>query len=220
MSAGAANQGPSANRPNAFRAVPNRLRGRPVNLNLPARPIPRDSSMFHPHYVTLSNGQSVLLRYVEPNDAEALLAHVNEVGAERVHIMTERVLQSPEEEAEQLRRLDREKVLFLVGATHGAIVASADVHRGTQVKSAHTGNLGIAIRKEFRGVGLGTAIMEDIVRWSRSVGIRKLTLGVFATNAPAIALYRRFGFEEEARLKNQVLLDGKLVDEILMARWL
>lgn len=176
--------------------------------------------MFHPHYVTLSNGQSVLIRYVEPNDAEALLAHVNQVGAEKVYIMTERVDKSPDEEAELIRRLDREQTLFLVGLLNGRLVASADVQKGRQSKNAHTGNLGIAIGKEARGLGLGTAFMEDILRWARSVRIRKLTLGVFATNTPAIALYRRFGFEDEARLKGQVVLDGKPVDELLMALWL
>lgn len=176
--------------------------------------------MFHPHYVTLANGQSVLLRYVEPNDAEALLSHVNGVGAEKLYIMTEKLDKRPDEEAEMIRRLNREKTLFLVGVLNGRLIASADVEKGRQEKNAHTGNLGIAISKEARGLGLGTAILDDLIRWSRSAGIRKLTLGVFATNEPAIALYRRFGFEEEARLKGQVVLDGRPVDELLMALWL
>ena len=176
--------------------------------------------IFHPHYVTLKNGRAALVRFVEPRDAEALIDCVNEIGSEMVYIMTEKLPHSPAEEEEILRRIDRRVSLFLVATVDGRLVASADVHQGRPSKSRHTGSLGIAIRREARGQGLGKAMMEDMIRWSRSVGIKKLTLGVFETNAPAISLYRECGFREEARLKGQVVIAGRPVDEILMARWL
>ncbi|HTT45203.1 MAG TPA: GNAT family N-acetyltransferase [Thermoplasmata archaeon] len=176
--------------------------------------------MFHPHYVTLKNGKAALIRYVEPADSRALIDHVNEVGAERVYISTERVAKSVDEEAEEIRRFDREFVLFLVAIIDGRLVGSSDVQKGRQTKRAHTGSFGIAIRKEARGIGLGRAMMEDSIRWARSVGIRKLSLTVFATNESAVALYRALGFVEEARLKDQVILDGQSVDELVMARWM
>ena len=56
--------------------------------------------------------------------------------------------------------------------------------------------------------------------WARSVGARKMTLGVFATNARAIRLYRRLGFRVEGRLRDQAVVEGRPVDELLMALWL
>jgi len=176
--------------------------------------------MFHPRYVTLSNGRAVLIRAAEPRDAEALIEHVNEVGAEQVHIMTEELRMTPAAETEMLRHLDQRRTLFLVGVADGRLVASADIQRGRESKNAHTASLGIALRKEVRGLGLGKAIMEDLLRWARAERIRKVTLAVFATNAPAIALYRDFGFVEEGRLKGQVVLNGASVDEVLMALWI
>lgn len=176
--------------------------------------------MFHPHYVTLRNGKAALIRYVEPADAEALIDHVNEVGAERVYIHTEKVERSVGEEADRIRRFDREQTLSLVATIDKRLVGISDVQKGRLSKNAHTGTLGIAIRKEARGLGLGKAMLEDDIRWARSVGIRKLSLTVFATNQSAIALYRQLGFAEEARLKGQVILDGQPVDELVMARWM
>jgi len=176
--------------------------------------------MFHPHYVTLKNGTAALIRYVEPADAEALIAHVNSVGAERVYIHTERLDQSVAEEADLLRQLDRTRTLFLVAVIDGKLVGSSDVQRGRLTKNAHTASLGIAIRKDARGLGLGRALLEDDIRWARESGIRKLSLTVFATNRSAIALYGQLGFAEEARLKGQVVLEGSPVDEVVMTRWL
>jgi len=176
--------------------------------------------MFHPRYVTLKNGQAALIRHAEPADAEGLIAHVNSVGAEGVYIMTEKLRMTADEERTYLRSLDRESTLFMVALVDGTIVASSDFQRGRQTKNAHTASLGIAVAKGMRGVGLGRAMLEEGLRWAKSVGIRKLTLGVFATNTGAIALYRSLGFEEEARLKGQVILGGRPVDEVLMCRWM
>jgi hypothetical protein len=176
--------------------------------------------MFHPHYVTLKDGRAALIRRAEPADAEALIDHVNEVGAELVYIMTERLGITVDEEADLIRKRDLRRILFLVALVDRKLVASADIERGKHAKNAHTASLGIAVRKSVRGVGLGKAIMEDLLRWAGSEGIRKVTLDVFATNTSAISLYRELGFVEEARLKGQVILVGQPVDELVMSLWL
>ena len=176
--------------------------------------------MFHPHYVTLTNGRPALIRFVEPKDAEPLIDHVNDVGSEMVYIMTERLPITPEEERELLRKINRNLTLFLVATLEGKIVGSADIQRGRHAKNAHTASLGIAISKEARGLGLGKAMMDDLLRWARNEKVRKVTLRVFASNDRAISLYRSFGFEEEGRLKGEVILGGQPVDELLMALWL
>jgi ribosomal protein S18 acetylase RimI-like enzyme len=67
----------------------------------------------------------------------------------------------------------------------------------------------MAISKGFRGLGLGRALLDTGVDWARAVGIAKLTLGVFPSNQPAIALYRAVGFEEEGVLRGHLrLADG------------
>ena len=176
--------------------------------------------MFHPHYVTLKDGRAALIRRVEPADATALIDHVNEVGAEQVYIMTERLGMTVDEEAELIRKLDLRYTLFLVAVVDRKLVASADIRRGQQSKGAHTANLGIAVSKPVRGLGLGKAIMKDLLEWAKSEGVRKVTLAVFATNASAITLYRRLGFSEEGRRRGQVILEGQPVDEVLMGLWL
>jgi RimJ/RimL family protein N-acetyltransferase len=183
------------------------------------RSVPR-KDVFRPNRVTLKDGRTALIRRAMPHDAEAVIAHVNAVGAEGIHIMTERLLKTPKEERSVFRRADGESGLYLVAVIGGEIVGSADVERGRHSKDRHTASLGIALRRDARGVGLGLAMMQRMIAWARSVGIRKLTLGVFASNAPAVALYRKLGFAQEGRLKGQVILRRKPVDELLMALWL
>lgn len=161
-----------------------------------------------------------MIRRACPRDALGLISCINRVGAEGVYLNTEKLTLTRQEEAEFLRKANRGGRLYLVAVVNGEVVASADVVRGHWTKDRHTAKVGIALRDDVRGVGLGLSMMRSMIAWARSAGVRKLTLGVFATNRPAIALYRKLGFRPEGRLRGQVKLRGKLVDEIRMARWL
>jgi RimJ/RimL family protein N-acetyltransferase len=173
-----------------------------------------------PTTAPLRDGGRVLLRAARAEDAEAHIENWKAIGAEGVYLMTERFTRTVEEVREQFRDVDPRSALWLVAELEGRIVGGANLQRGRWAKNAHTADLGIAIRREFRGRGIGEVLLRAGLEWAREVGIRKVKLGVFATNDRAIALYRKLGFEVEARLKGEVVLDGQPVDEVLMALWL
>ena len=70
-----------------------------------------------------------------------------------------------------------------------------------------------------QGQGVGTALMQALVddadRWAQ---VLRLELTVYADNARAIALYRKFGFEVEGTHRAYALRDGACVDALAMAR--
>ena len=79
------------------------------------------------------------------------------------------------------------------------------------------GELGMAVAREWRGRGVGSALLVAAIDWARERGLHKLSLGVFAHNAAAIALYRKFGFVEEGRrVKHYRRASGELWDALEM----
>ncbi len=84
--------------------------------------------------------------------------------------------------------------------------------------SRHVGDLGISIAADWRGVGLGRALLNAIIDEARSTldGLRMVRLDVFEGNEPAIALYRSVGFIETGRTPGAVLRRGEYVDSIQM----
>lgn len=83
------------------------------------------------------------------------------------------------------------------------------------VDEAHITN--IAVHPDYRGLGLGNAIVEDMVNLSRSLNITSMTLEVRVSNIPAIELYSKYGFVETARRKGYYA-DTK-EDAIIMWRY-
>lgn len=83
----------------------------------------------------------------------------------------------------------------------------------------HAGQLGMAVRDDWQGKGVGTALMQagvDIAdNW---LNLRRLELQVYVDNQPAIHLYQKFGFEIEGTLADFAFRDGQYVDAYMMAR--
>ena len=79
------------------------------------------------------------------------------------------------------------------------------------------GEIGMAVAREWRGRGVGSALLAAAIEWARERGLHKLSLGVFAHNAAAIALYRKFGFVDEGRhVKQYRRASGELWDSVDM----
>jgi RimJ/RimL family protein N-acetyltransferase len=66
------------------------------------------------------------------------------------------------------------------------------------------GELGMLVAREWRGRGVGSALVAAAIDWSRERGLHKLCLSVFPHNEAAIALYRKFGLEEEGYRRKQM----------------
>jgi RimJ/RimL family protein N-acetyltransferase len=79
----------------------------------------------------------------------------------------------------------------------------------------HRGSLGISIRKQYRGKGIGTALLRETIERCRGK-FEILELTVFATNPGARALYKRFGFTDYGHMPRAIKRAGIYIDEWFM----
>lgn len=82
---------------------------------------------------------------------------------------------------------------------------------------AHCGVLGIAVLPEYRGRGIGSALLRAAIDEARGAGLTRIELSYRSGNARVGALYERFGFVVEGRQRNAVRVDGKYEDLVCMA---
>ena len=82
----------------------------------------------------------------------------------------------------------------------------------------HDVHLELVVEDSLRGMGVGGALLDALIARVRGAErFVRLSLSVFADNAPAIGLYRSRGFVEEGRRIGAVLdEDGSLRDDVLM----
>jgi len=110
----------------------------------------------------------------------------------------------------------------LVAEVDGVIAGWVKVQPPTQLPShAHVLEIGgLAVDPARQGAGVGRHLVQAAVGECRRRGARKVTLRVLADNAGARRLYERCGFVTEGVLRGEFLLQGRYVDDVLMAHHL
>jgi RimJ/RimL family protein N-acetyltransferase len=165
----------------------------------------------------------IIIRRARPDDAGALLDHIRRLLREPgvpVPLQPDEFHLTVEEERAILSAsLDSSNSVFLLAESAGRVVGELSCKGGTRRAFRHAATLGMSVSPEWRGRGIGSRLMSAAVEWARSAAeIARLELFVFAGNAPAIALYQKFGFVEEGRRRSAILHEGRFVDDLMMAR--
>jgi RimJ/RimL family protein N-acetyltransferase len=184
--------------------------------------------------VVLRDGRRVWLRAGGPDDAEAYRDYLLRAvpSAEGVGLFVDEV-RSVEFYREKLAKFLPERSglgLFAepVGQGgrrdgQGRIVGDCGLSGFEIRKLAGILVLGMMCDEGWRGVGLGRAMLTAALDWARAnasspLGVRRVELGVLASNPGAAALYRSVGFVEEGRYRQRFRqADGSLVDDLAMA---
>lgn len=158
------------------------------------------------------------IRQAKRRDAAAL-ARAEAETARSPGLLVQRPGEIPAEafaaKIEALKRRGR----YIVAEENGKAVGHAFLGPMGLTANRHVFHLNIVVHPEFKGRGIGTALMTDLIAWARTgAKVGKIELLVRSTNTRAIALYRRFGFTREGRLAGRVRLpNGKLIDDLAMA---
>jgi RimJ/RimL family protein N-acetyltransferase len=162
----------------------------------------------------------VEIRPAQPRDAAQFIEVIRQVAAERRFIATEEVTWRPRMYRKRFRRSRTDQAATLVAVAGGRVVGSIGIRREEWRTNRHIATFGMSILKEWRGQGIGSALLAEALRWARSVGVEKVSLTVYPHNSGAVALYRKFGFVDEGRLSGQSKKSYGYDDEVIMSRWL
>ena len=108
----------------------------------------------------------------------------------------------------------------IVAEVDGEVIGNAGLHPVSRSpRRRHAGTIGMAVRDDWHGRGVGTALMAAAVDLADNwIGYSRLELTAYTDNEAAIALYRKFGFEIEGTARRYALRAGVLVDAYMMAR--
>jgi RimJ/RimL family protein N-acetyltransferase len=154
------------------------------------------------------------VRRARPEDVDGSLGLLEAIAEERKYILTEPPIDRERRRQRQLEMLQSDETQLFVAEANGEIVGELSAFRRATTGPA---TIGMGVAAAWRGRGVGTALMQACLDWAREAGVHKLSLEVFPWNEGAIALYRKFGFVEEGRLRRHYRRrSGELWDVLVM----
>jgi RimJ/RimL family protein N-acetyltransferase len=162
---------------------------------------------------------AVVIRRAVESDAAAMSAYMDGVIGENLDTIGRRTPVSVEEEVEFIRKAASKERAFIMLAFDGpACIGLLDLWAGENPRDRHGGRFGMSVAKEWRGQGVGRALLEAAIAGTKAwEGFCRIELEVAPWNANAIALYESLGFELEARKRKSMALRGEPEDMLLMS---
>ncbi|WP_088040768.1 GNAT family N-acetyltransferase [Bacillus sp. EAC] len=168
----------------------------------------------------LKNGDSVTIREAKKDDAKSIIDFYNIVGGEtnflsfgknefiRDLIEYQNFLESTSNE---------ENSIILLALKNNQIISIASINSSQKERTKHVGTLGIVVKKDYWGLSLGKMLMEYLIKWATQNKIsKKIQLTCNEDNEKAILLYKNLGFEVEGVIKEDVFINGKYNNTVIM----
>ncbi|WP_370674227.1 N-acetyltransferase family protein [Pleomorphomonas sp. PLEO] len=162
-------------------------------------------------------GGDILVRSISIDDAVDFNRLVGVVARERRYL---RFLDAPSMD----RTVDFLRESLAAGNPHlgavvdGELIGWCDVCRHSFEIEAHVGTLGIGLLPEFRGKGIGKALLDMTVAAAERLDFQRIELTVFSDNRRAIALYETRGFVREGVMRAAARFGNEYRDVVVMAR--
>jgi RimJ/RimL family protein N-acetyltransferase len=165
-------------------------------------------------------GRIVRLRALEPTDAERAFKWIND--REVTQFLMARYPMSLAAERDWITNASKPsefgEARFAIETKDEQVhIGMCGLHRATP-EDRHC-ELGIMIGdKSYWNGGYGTDAMLTVLRFAfDQMNLHKVALGVFDFNERAQTVYRRCGFVEEGRAREEVFKNGRYIDVVRMS---
>ncbi|ECD5927133.1 N-acetyltransferase [Salmonella enterica subsp. enterica serovar Typhimurium] len=157
----------------------------------------------------------IVIRHAEPKDYDAI---------RQIHAQPEvyhNMLQVPHPSLEmwQARLTEQAGVKQLVACIDDIVVGHLSIQVTQRPRRSHVADFGICVDARWHNRGIASALIRTMIdmcdNWLR---VDRIELTVFVDNEPAVAVYKKYGFEIESTGKKYGLRNGEYVDAYFMAR--
>ena len=108
------------------------------------------------------------------------------------------------------REAANENTLYLLALDHAQVIG----YVGCWISFEEAQITNVAVAPAYRGRRVGTEMMAELIRRVKEKGVTALTLEVRPSNAPALTLYKNYGFKEAGRRPHYYSDNGE--DAIIM----
>lgn len=168
----------------------------------------------------LKNGKELTIRKPTKDDAGNILEYMISVGGESDFLTfgEGEWIATVEKEEQFIEIMNfKENSLMLIAILEGDIVGLSSLEGGNRDRTKHVGVLNASVRREFWNLGIGCALLYNIIELSKKNGvIRKINMSVHSDNINAISIYKKNGFVKEGILNRDFYAHGSFHDSILM----
>ena len=177
---------------------------------------------FQPKEIILKDSRRCVLRSPKIEDASIMLDFLKVISSETHFLLMtpQEVIDSVEQEKDYLNSINSsDNRLMITAFVEGEVAGNCQVSIHTKKKTRHRCDIAIALKSKFWNLGLGTAMINELIITAKNNGCTQMELEFIEGNTRAKALYEKMGFYIIGERKNSIRLeDGTFLSEFLMIK--
>jgi RimJ/RimL family protein N-acetyltransferase len=119
---------------------------------------------------------------------------------------------------EWVRNIEAGRTVTVLAYDGEKLAGWASLHHNEVLWTRHVGEIRTIVGTDYRGIGLGARLVEEIFTIAKDLGLKKLSAHMTADQRGARATFERIGFRPEALLADYVVdHDGRTHDMLIMS---
>jgi ribosomal protein S18 acetylase RimI-like enzyme len=156
-----------------------------------------------PKTLKMKDGSSCKIRPLRKDDEKAFHEFFLGVPAQERMFIKHRVTE-PEVIRDWCRNIDLGRNLPLLAVSEGRIIGDTTLHQQLGGWKRHIGRISTLVHPQFRGRGLASALISEVVDLARQLGLEKVEAEFIGEQEAAIKMFAMLGFSNLLRLENYV----------------
>ncbi|MBF0557388.1 MAG: GNAT family N-acetyltransferase [Nitrospirae bacterium] len=172
---------------------------------------------------SIKDGKEIAMRPAEAADSEGIIKTLKSFSPERSYVLMEQYGKGVESEKDYITAMDTKNNLLLVAMFDSTVIGILEALQsdgGYRPETSHILGIGLHIKGEFRGFGIGLKMLQYAEEWAREQGFKKLEASVFTTNKRSLTLFRKAGFSQECTKVKRIRVGNEFIDEVCIGKWL
>ncbi len=161
--------------------------------------------------------QTITLRLMRPEDRDGVLAFARSLPPDDLLFLRLDITQ-PEAVDEWVGNIQAGRTHTVLAEVDGKMAGYASVHHDEAIWTRHMGEIRVLVSADFRQLGIGRRLVNEVFMLAKALGLRKLTVKMTRDQRGARATFERLGFQLEALLADYVVdHEGKTRDMLIMS---
>ena len=161
--------------------------------------------------------KTITLRLMRPEDRDAILAFARGLPPDDLLFLRLDITQ-PEAVDEWVGNVKAGRTHTVLAEVDGKMAGYASVHHDDAIWTRHMGEIRTLVSSDFRQLGIGRRLVNEVFLIGKALGLRKLTVKMTPDQRGARHTFERLGFQLEALLADYVVdHEGKPRDMLIMS---
>ena len=168
-------------------------------------------------WTTTLGDKRVTLRLMEAKDRDALLAFARSLPSDDLLFLSIDITE-PEAVDGWMREIKAGRVVTVLAESDGKLVGHGTLTVNNLTWTRHLGEIQLLISPDFRGLGLGNLLANEVNSIARARELQKVVARMASEQKGARQVFERLGFTVEALLADYVIdRRGRTHDLIVMS---